>query len=100
MLSRNTSQRFILYHFVAQIGYAVFQGFSPGVIAATTGVVAGAVLAMLADTMIPEVFKGTRLRRCQPSRHLYKCLYDFIERQVWNFSPLKKYPVALAGALV
>ncbi len=37
-------------------GYAVFQGFSPEVIAATTAVAAGAILAMLIDTMIPEAF--------------------------------------------
>jgi ZIP family zinc transporter len=36
------------------IGYAVFSHFSAGVIAATTAVAAGAILSMLADTMIPE----------------------------------------------
>jgi ZIP family zinc transporter len=41
----------------AIIGYTVFSGFSPNVIAATTAVAAGAVLAMLADTMIPEAFE-------------------------------------------
>jgi ZIP family zinc transporter len=40
----------------AAIGYAVFAGFSPAVIAATTTVAAGAMLAMLVDTMIPEAF--------------------------------------------
>jgi ZIP family zinc transporter len=39
------------------IGYAVFQDFSPGVIAATTAVAAGAILSMLVDTMIPEAFE-------------------------------------------
>ncbi len=38
----------------ATLGYAVFGRFSPDVIAATTTVAAGAILAMLADTMIPE----------------------------------------------
>jgi ZIP family zinc transporter len=41
------------------LGFAVFQGFSEGVIAATTAVAAGAILAMLADTMIPEAFEET-----------------------------------------
>jgi len=40
----------------ALVGYAVFQHFSMGVIAATTAVAAGAILAMLVDTMIPEAF--------------------------------------------
>jgi ZIP family zinc transporter len=40
----------------ALVGYTVFQHFSPGVIAATTATAAGAILAMLADTMIPEAF--------------------------------------------
>ena len=38
------------------LGYVVFSGFSPSIIAATTAVAAGAILAMLADTMIPEAF--------------------------------------------
>ncbi|XXZ12054.1 hypothetical protein WMF18_38565 [Sorangium sp. So ce315] len=41
----------------ALLGFAVFRGFSPAVIAATTAVAAGAILAMLADTMIPEAFE-------------------------------------------
>lgn len=41
----------------AYVGYAVFRDFPPGVIAATTAVAAGAILAMLADTMIPEAFE-------------------------------------------
>ena len=41
----------------ALIGYTVFQGFSNEIIAATTAVAAGAILAMLADTMIPEAFE-------------------------------------------
>lgn len=38
------------------IGYAVFSRFSGDVIAATTAVAAGAILSMLADTMMPEAF--------------------------------------------
>lgn len=41
----------------ALAGYAVFQDFSPAVVAATTAVAAGAILAMLCDTMIPEAFE-------------------------------------------
>jgi zinc transporter, ZIP family len=40
----------------ALVGYTVFSRFSVEVIAATTAVAAGAILAMLADTMIPEAF--------------------------------------------
>ena len=40
----------------ALAGYTLFEGVSPGTIAATTAVAAGAILAMLADTMIPEAF--------------------------------------------
>jgi zinc transporter, ZIP family len=39
------------------IGFLVFSGLSAEVIAATTAVAAGAILAMLADTMIPEAFE-------------------------------------------
>jgi ZIP family zinc transporter len=39
------------------LGYAVFRNFSADVIAGTTAVAAGAILAMLADTMIPEAFE-------------------------------------------
>lgn len=38
-------------------GYTVFQNFSSEVVAATTAVAAGAILAMLVDTMIPEAFE-------------------------------------------
>jgi ZIP family zinc transporter len=41
----------------ALCGYLLFDGFGPEVIAATTAVAAGAILAMLADTMIPEAFE-------------------------------------------
>ncbi|WP_303312156.1 ZIP family metal transporter [Hymenobacter sp. BT730] len=39
------------------VGYTVFSHFSPEVVAITTAVAAGAVLAMIADTMIPEAFE-------------------------------------------
>lgn len=38
-------------------GFVIFDHFSPEVIAATTAVAAGAILAMLTDTMIPEAFE-------------------------------------------
>ena len=37
-------------------GYAVFNRFSPDVIAGTTAVADGSILSMLADTMMPEAF--------------------------------------------
>jgi zinc transporter, ZIP family len=40
----------------ALAGFTLFSGFSEGVVAATTAVAAGAILAMLVDTMIPEAF--------------------------------------------
>ena len=40
------------------VGYTVFRGLSADVIAATTAVAAGAILAMLADTMMPEAFES------------------------------------------
>jgi ZIP family zinc transporter len=39
-------------------GYAVFGAFSPPIVAATTAVAAGGMLAMIVDTMIPEAFAG------------------------------------------
>lgn len=38
-------------------GYVAFDGVSPEIVAAITAVAAGAILAMLADTMIPEAFE-------------------------------------------
>jgi ZIP family zinc transporter len=43
----------------ALLGYTLFQHYSNDVIAATTAVAAGAILAMLVDTMIPEAFEET-----------------------------------------
>jgi zinc transporter, ZIP family len=42
------------------VGYAAFRGLSGDVIAAITALAAGAMLAMLADTMIPEAFDDAR----------------------------------------
>ncbi|HXU63824.1 MAG TPA: ZIP family zinc transporter [Polyangia bacterium] len=44
----------------ALMGFVVFRHFSQAVISATTAVAAGAILAMIADTMIPEAFEETR----------------------------------------
>ncbi len=41
----------------AVVGYTTFQNFPEGVVAATNALAAGAILAMLADTMIPEAFE-------------------------------------------
>jgi ZIP family zinc transporter len=38
------------------LGFTLFRGFSPEIVAATTAVAAGAIMAMLVDTMIPEAF--------------------------------------------
>jgi len=43
----------------ALFGYTVFHRFPPEVLAATTAVAAGGVLAMVVDTMIPEAFEET-----------------------------------------
>jgi ZIP family zinc transporter len=40
------------------LGYVLFRGVSSGVIAGTMAVAAGAILAMIADTMIPEAVEG------------------------------------------
>ncbi|CAM5681943.1 hypothetical protein [Streptomyces afghaniensis 772] [Streptomyces afghaniensis] len=45
----------------AVLGYTVVGSFSPTVIAAVTAVAAGAILAMIADTMIPEAFDDAHL---------------------------------------
>jgi ZIP family zinc transporter len=41
----------------ALVGYLALDGVSPGLIAVITAIAAGAILAMLADTMIPEAFE-------------------------------------------
>ncbi|MDA0564671.1 ZIP family zinc transporter [Streptomonospora sp. S1-112] len=45
----------------AVLGYAVVGGLPAPVVAAVTAVAAGAILAMIADTMIPEAFEDTHL---------------------------------------
>ncbi|WP_326595206.1 ZIP family metal transporter [Streptomyces sp. NBC_01803] len=45
----------------AVLGYAVVGGFPEAVIAGVTAVAAGAILAMIADTMIPEAFEEAHL---------------------------------------
>ncbi len=61
---RPASYVFLLWSSIALIsgiaalcGYLLFNGFGAEVIAATTAVAAGAILAMLSDTMIPEAFE-------------------------------------------
>jgi ZIP family zinc transporter len=39
------------------VGFAVFRSFSPQVMAGTTAVAAGGILAMLASTMMPEAYE-------------------------------------------
>jgi zinc transporter, ZIP family len=41
----------------AVIGYVVFRHLSAEIIAATTAIAAGGILAMITDTMIPEAFE-------------------------------------------
>jgi len=48
----------IISGIAALSGYVIFAGFNADVIAATTAVAAGAILAMLSDTMIPEAFEN------------------------------------------
>ncbi|MET0251917.1 MAG: ZIP family zinc transporter [Novosphingobium sp.] len=40
-------------------GYTLFDGASPQVLAGVQGIAAGAILAMIIDTMAPEAFEGT-----------------------------------------
>jgi ZIP family zinc transporter len=40
-------------------GYTVFAALSPFIVAATTAIAAGGMLAMIVDTMIPEAFAET-----------------------------------------
>jgi ZIP family zinc transporter len=51
------------------VGYAVFQHFDQEVIAATTAIAAGAILAMLVDTMIPEAF-AHYAQLCRPDHRV------------------------------
>ena len=47
----------VLSGLAALAGYSLFSGFPPPIIAGTMAVAAGAILAMVADTMIPEAFE-------------------------------------------
>lgn len=49
----------VLSGIAALIGYSVFSGLSNEITAATTAIAAGAILAMISDTMIPEAFAST-----------------------------------------
>jgi ZIP family zinc transporter len=42
--------------FASFLGYTLFRGVPQGVVAATMAIAAGAILAMIADTLIPEAF--------------------------------------------
>jgi ZIP family zinc transporter len=41
-------------------GYLAFDGVAPAAVAAVQAVAAGAILAMIVDTMVPEAFEGTQ----------------------------------------
>ena len=43
----------------ALLGYLLFAGAAPGPVAAVQAVAAGAILAMIVDTMVPEAFEET-----------------------------------------
>ncbi|GAA4040493.1 ZIP family zinc transporter [Sphingomonas rosea] len=43
----------------ATIGYLAFDGVPPAGVASVMAVAAGAILAMIVDTMVPEAFEGT-----------------------------------------
>ncbi|HEY8940539.1 MAG TPA: ZIP family zinc transporter, partial [Cellvibrio sp.] len=47
----------IICGFASLLGFTSFQHFSDEVIAATTAVAAGAILAMIVDTMLPEAYE-------------------------------------------
>lgn len=47
----------LLSGFASLLGYSVFSQLSGEIIAGTTAVAAGAILAMISDTMIPEAFE-------------------------------------------
>lgn len=41
-------------------GYVAFDGVAPAAVAAVQALAAGAILAMIVDTMVPEAFEGTQ----------------------------------------
>jgi ZIP family zinc transporter len=51
----------VLSGIAAMIGYLTLDGASPFLVAVITAVAAGAILAMIADTMVPEAFERTHL---------------------------------------
>lgn len=51
----------VLSGLAAMIGYLTLDGASPFVIAIITAIAAGAILAMIADTMVPEAFERTHI---------------------------------------
>ena len=51
----------VLSSMAAMIGYLTLDGASPFLVAVITAVAAGAILAMVADTMVPEAFQRTHL---------------------------------------
>jgi ZIP family zinc transporter len=48
----------LISRLAALAGYSVFDSFSHETRVAATATAAGAILAMIADTMLPEVFEG------------------------------------------
>lgn len=60
---KNPRQILVIWLFIALlsggasvVGYTLFQGAPPWMVAGTTAIAAGGILAMLADTMVPEAF--------------------------------------------
>jgi zinc transporter, ZIP family len=51
----------VLSGIAAMAGYVLLDGASPFLIAVITAVAAGAILAMIADTMVPEAFSETHI---------------------------------------
>lgn len=63
---RSVTYIFIVWGSIALIsglaalsGFSIFKDFSPDIIAASIALAAGAILAMIVDTMIPEAFEQT-----------------------------------------
>jgi ZIP family zinc transporter len=51
----------VLSGVAAMLGYLLLDGASPFLIAVITAIAAGAILAMIADTMVPEAFSETHI---------------------------------------
>lgn len=49
----------LLSGMAATIGYLAFAGLGPAAVAVVQALAAGAILAMIVDTMVPEAFEGT-----------------------------------------